>query len=151
MNAPRFDTLVQRLSTSSSRRTALGALLGGSAALLTGAAALDAKKGGKGKGKAKGHGKGKGKGKGKGQPKVTFCHRTGKDDKFTLISVGGPAAKAHRKHGDTECVAGTCQTGEATGCNSDGTCTFANATQGTPCLIEAEAGVCDAGVCVAVP
>lgn len=134
MDTSRFDALIQRLGAFSSRRTTLGVLLGGAAALLTGAAALDAKKGGKGKGK--------------GQPKVTFCHATGQDNQFTLISVGGPAAKAHRKHGDTECIAGTCQTGGATGCNTDGTCVFAKAAKGATCVVEGQSGACNAdGVC----
>ena len=44
-------------------------------------------------------GKGKGGSKGPGKAKVVLCH------KGQTITVGGPAAKAHQKHGDT---AGAC-------------------------------------------
>jgi hypothetical protein len=127
----------------------VGGLLGG-AAILSGAAVADAKKGGKGKGKKKGHGKGKGKAK--GRTKVFICHKSGGD--FELIRVGAPAVKGHSKHGDQVCgEPGVCQTGDPTGCGEDGACTFALADEGTECTTEEGAdGTCDAaGVCVATP
>lgn len=163
MDGRHFDTLTRGLLAGASRRAAFGGLLGGALALLTGASVLEARKGGKGKGKGKGKGRGKGKGKnrnnnkrngkgkgkGKGRTKVTFCHRDGNDG-FNLITVGGPAAKAHRKHDDVLCgEPGVCQTGTATGCDEEGACTFDLAEDGTACEIDGVAGTCDAeGACV---
>lgn len=157
MNGRHFDTLTEGLTAGASRRQAFGGLLGGALALLTGASVLEAKKGGKGKGKGRGKGNGKGrgnnkgKGKGKGRTKVTFCHRTDSGD-FHLITVGSPAAKAHRKHGDVQCELGVCQSGAATGCTEDGSCEFALAEAGTVCELDGVAGTCDAeGTCVPDP
>jgi len=151
MNANRFDTITQGLTSGTSRRQLVGGLLGGAVALLTGASVLEAKKGGNGKGRGKGKGKNKGN-NGKGQPKLQFCHRGGEEGEHTLISVGAPAAKAHEKHGDTPCAPGDCQTGAATGCAEDGSCTFALAAEGTPCEFEGGSGICSAaGVCGPAP
>jgi len=148
MKANRFDTITQGLTAGASRRQLVGGLLGGVVALLTGASVLEAKKGGNGKGRGKGKGKNKGN-NGKGQPKVQFCHRTGTEGEYNLISVGAPASKAHIGHGDTLCQPGVCQTGLATGCAVDGSCTYALATEGTVCELAGVAGTCDAvGVCV---
>ena len=119
--------------------------------LFRSASVLEARKRGKGrkkgKGKGRGRGRGKGKGKGKGRTKVTFCHRT-ESGEFNLITVGAPATKAHRKHGDVLCEAGACQT-VANGCAEDGSCTFDLAEEGAVCEIDGVAGTCDAeGTCV---
>jgi hypothetical protein len=91
MIVDRFDTLVQSLSQTPSRRTVLS-LLASSAfgGLLTlGTGSTEAKQGGKGKGKGK-NTKGK---------KVTLCHQG------QTITVSKSAVKGHKKHGDT---AGPC-------------------------------------------
>ena len=93
-------------------------ILVGTTSLVTGISLTEAKRGGNGKAKAKGKGKGKSKGKGSGTDKVQFCHRSKKGQSFELITVGSPAATAHLNHGDTQCEAGACQTGQATGCNA---------------------------------
>jgi len=93
MIADRFDTLVQSLSHTPSRRTALRLLAGSAfAGLLTREAGeVLAKQGGKGKGKNKKRKKGK----------VTLCHQ-GK-----TITVSKSAVKGHKQHGDTQ---GRCPT-----------------------------------------
>ena len=140
MDIKKFDEITRGLMATRSRRQLAGGLLAG-AALLTGATALEAKPG-KSKGKAKG------KGKGTGRPKVQICHRRKKGEGFKLINVGGPAAKAHRKHnGDVVCEPSACQT-VANGCAEDGACTFELAADGTECLLPTEElGECTAGVC----
>ena len=134
MDGTGFDRITRGLASGASRRKVFGGLLGGAAALVTGAAALEAKKGGNGKGKAK------------GKTKVTFCH------KGKLITVGAPASKAHLKHGDTQCVPGECQVA-ATGCSATGACEFSLAPATTPCTDPlGAAGTCDAaGVCQPTP
>jgi hypothetical protein len=154
MNGTRFDQMMRNMTEEASRRRLLGGLLGG-AAMLTGAALArtddaDAKKGGNGKGKGKGNGKGKGKGK----PKVQFCHATDEGG-YVFISVGAPAAKAHRNHKgkvDVECVADPCKTYDKT-CGVDGTCGFTPAAVDTACVAEGGVpGLCDeAGTCVPNP
>jgi hypothetical protein len=149
MDETRFDALAQELASGASRRRMLGGLVGGAAALLTGASLLEAKKGGKGKGKGNGNGKGKGNGNGngKGRTKVQICHLTD-EGTYTLIRVGSPAVKGHSKHGDTVCAAGPCQAESATGCSETGDCTFASANEGGECLTETgETGACVAGAC----
>src|SRR5215217_1519563 len=101
MIANHFDTLVQSLSHTPSRRTALRLLTGSTlGSLLTlGMGRTEAKQGGKGKGKNK---------KGK---KVTLCHQ-GK-----TITVASSAVKGHKKHGDT---LGRCPSGPTGPACSDG-------------------------------
>lgn len=143
MDGNRFDEIAENLAANASRRRLVAGLLGG-AALLTGAVAslgdVNAKKG---QGKAKG----KGRGKAHGKNKVAICHKTG-NGAFELKNVPTPALKGHLKHGDTRCEVGVCQTGEATACGVDGSCTFANAVDGTVCEAGGAAGTCQAGVCV---
>lgn len=144
MNEYRFDKITRGLTAGTSRRQVFGGLLGGAAVLLTGATVLEAKQNGQGKGKGKG--RGKSNGKGRGRPKVQFCHRKRKGEDYTLISVGSPAAKAHRGHGDELCEPETCRV--ATGCNEDGSCIFEQAAEGTDCELDGVAGTCDAaGAC----
>src|SRR5829696_8873803 len=122
MIADRFDTLVQSLSHTSSRRTAVR-LLAGSAlgSLLTvGASTAGAKPGGKGKGNGK---------KGK-KGKVTLCHQ-GK-----TITVAKAGVKGHTQHGDT---LGRCPTG-ATG-PSGPTCTD-GLTNGSETDVDCGGGTC---------
>ncbi len=160
MDGKHFDAVTQGMAEAPSRRRLLTGLLGG-ASLLTGALALSDAEAKKGKGKAKGKGKGKnngngggnGKGKKNGHNKVAICHKTD-DNGFQFKRVPNPALKGHRRHGDIVCgEAGTCQTGEATGCDEEtGACTFALAEPGTECTDELGAiGTCDAaGNCVVV-
>jgi hypothetical protein len=94
MVADHFDTLVQSLSHTPSRRTALrllaGSALGGLLTREAGGAL--ARKGGKGKGK----------GKNKKGKKVTLCHQG------RTITVSKSAVKSHKQHGDTT---GPCPSG----------------------------------------
>ncbi len=149
MDSARFDEITRNLTAGASRRQLVGGLLGGAAAMLTGAAVLEAKKGGNGKGKAKG--RGKGKGNGNGTTKVQFCHRNKKGQGFNLITVGSSAAKAHaNKHGDEQCSPPLCQ--KAIGCSATGACEYGPVTAGTACVENAIAGTCNAeGVCIPNP
>jgi hypothetical protein len=107
MENQRFDAIVRRLTSTTSRRRALVGGLAGAMAALTGTAfsgdVADAKKGGNGK--SKGHQKGKQKAKGK----TSFCHQTG-NGSFTFITVSQSARKAHLGHGDVECTPDPCRT-----------------------------------------
>jgi hypothetical protein len=147
MIADRFDTLVQSLSHTLSRRHALrllaGSALGG---LLTREAGHSlAKKGGKGKGK--------GKNKRRKKSKVTLCHQ-GKS-----ITVAMSAQKAHVAHGDsigrcptTNLPSGvTCSDGITNGSETDVDCggTCPRCAVGQTCAIRNDclSARCDAGTC----
>jgi len=133
MEGKHFDQLIKRLGAGSSRRRMLGGVIGATAAVLAGAAVLEAKPG---------------KGKGKGKTKLSYCHQTG-NGSYRFVTVGAPSG--HRKHaGDILCTPAVCQV--ATGCDqTTATCTFGPAADGTPCdvdpLVEE---ACAAGACVAV-
>ena len=150
MDDKRFDTLTQALAADGSRRRVLGALAGGIAATLAGAAALEAKRGGNGKSRGRGNGAngGNGNGRGRGREKVFICHRTDEDE-FTLIRVGAPAARAHGRHGDVVCEEVACQT--PTGCGIDeesgeAVCVYETAEPNTKCVTDDdEEGFCDNG------
>lgn len=135
MEGKNFDQLIKRLGTGTARRRVLGGMIGVTAALVTGAAVLEAKPG---------------KGKHKGQPKVSYCHQTG-NGSYRFVTVGAPSG--HSKHeGDILCTPpAPCQV--ATGCDATtGACTFGPAKEGTPCDIDpAIEEECNAlGECVAV-
>jgi hypothetical protein len=103
MDGTRFDATLRDLTTGTSRRRVLGALIGTTAGVLAGSGLVVADKGGNGKSNKGGNGKsnkgGNGKGRGRGQAKVGLCHR-GEDGRFTYIEVVSPALKGHGKHGD---------------------------------------------------
>lgn len=144
MDGQGFDRIVRGLTSAGSRRQIVGGVLGGAAALLGGAAALEAKRGG--------NGKSRGKAKGRGQTKLTFCH-SGNDRKYTPITVGSPAQKAHHeKHGDELCELDECRVA-VIGCTDEGACEYEAAPAETACTTdEGAAGFCDgAGNCVAAP
>jgi hypothetical protein len=109
MDGTRVDGMLQGLATSTSRRHALGALIGTTAGVLVGGGLVAAVKGGNGKSNKGGNGKsnkgGNGKGQGRGRAKVGFCHRNA-DGSFNYIEVGARAAKAHMNHGDIPIEAG---------------------------------------------
>jgi len=134
MEGKNFDQLIKRLGTGTARRRVLGGMIGVTAALVTGAAVLEAKPG---------------KGKGKGQQKLSYCHQTG-NGSYRFVTVGAPSG--HSKHaGDILCTPGVCQV--ATGCDeTTGACTFGLAPEGTSCDIDpAVEETCDAsGACVPV-
>jgi hypothetical protein len=155
MEGKHFDEWIKRLEAGSGRRHVLGGLVGATAALLTGATALEAKRGGKGKGKGKG--KSKGKGKGRGEQKVTICHANGSGG-YQKLTLGAPGAENHlRTHpddtpfvnccpGDT-CTAAACFTSSCV----DGACSSPTpAGVGTDCMTSTgAAGTCDINnVCV---
>ena len=79
MDATQFDTVTKGLTTTPSRRQVVGGMLGGLAATLAGARALEAKKK---------------KGKKKDKKKVTICHNG------QTITVSQSALNAHLAHGD---------------------------------------------------
>jgi hypothetical protein len=136
MEGKHFDQVIKRMGTGVGRRHVLGGVIGATAALLTGSAAIKAKKGGNGKGK--------------GKPKVSYCHQTG-NGSYRFVTVGAPSG--HSKHeGDILCTPpAACQV--ATGCSDDPlapACTFEQAEEGTECVDALGAkGTCDdAGTCV---
>jgi hypothetical protein len=136
MEGKHFDQLIKRLGAGTARRRVLGGVIGVTAALLTGAAVLEAKPG---------------KGKAKGKPKVSYCHQTG-NGTYRFVTVGAPSG--HSKHeGDIPCTPpAECQV--ATGCDeTNGTCTFGPAPVGTRCEVSPGVpGTCDEnGGCAAVP
>lgn len=148
MDGQGFDRIVRGLTNAGSRRQIVGGVLGGAAALLTGAAVLEAKRGGNGKSR----GNAKGRGKAKVQTKLTFCH-SGNGKKYTPITVASPAQKAHHdKHGDELCALDECNVA-VTGCSDEGACQYEAASAETECTTEdGVAGFCDgAGACVATP
>jgi hypothetical protein len=125
VNEDAFDRIARRLTAGTSRRSAVGGVLGGVVALLTSAVGLEAQ--GRGNGLALGRdtgGAAAGRGRGPtgsgadvdtgedievgdvseievelGQSKVSICH------KGRVITVGAPALGAHlRKHDDGQCT-----------------------------------------------
>src|SRR5215218_10827927 len=84
MDDNQFDRFTQRLTTGGSRRRMLGGILVGAAALLTGAAGLEAKPDNS---------------KARGKTKTQICHYQGvRDDgfpKYKVLSLAGPAAEKH--------------------------------------------------------
>jgi len=147
MDGKTFDRMMKRLCTDGSRREMLAGILGGAAAVVTGAAlghSTAEAKPGKGKGRGRGN-DGSGTGKGKGNTKVTLCHKNG-DGTFSPITVGAPASNSHLKHGDVPCPLAVCQV--ATSCDAAGTCTPGTAQDGTSCVTNTGAsGHCTGGTC----
>jgi len=90
VDSKQFDELVTRLASTSTRRDAVKGVLGGTLAGVGVVSVTSAKNTGK---KAKKPKKAK---KCQSKPKVCFIH------KGQTIEVSGCAAKAHRKHGDTQ-------------------------------------------------
>jgi hypothetical protein len=152
MEGKDFDQLIKRLEAGAGRRHMLGGLVGATAALLTGATVLEAKRGGHHKGKAKGKGKAKkSKGTGAGVQKVTICHANGSGG-YEKLTLGAPGADNHlRTHPEDEpfngccpddtCAADVCFTSSCVG----GACsTPTPADEGTPCTTSTgAAGTCD--------
>ena len=147
MEGKHFDQVIKRLGTGSSRRHVVSGVIGATAALLTGAAVLEAAPG---------------KGKGKGQTKVTICHYQGtkKDGtpKYKALKLGEPGAQNHLANheldtayvnccpgdecpGATECLTASCE---------EGACTTTPVAVATPCTTAAGLpGTCDVtGACV---
>ncbi len=112
-------------------------------ALLIGASALEAKRGGKGKGKAK------------GQPKVSYRHKPDAARNGKVITVGAPAGKAHDKHGDAQCpplVDACLAYDNGAPCTVTGgvaTCPTKAANNGAECVdpVTGGAGTCANGIC----
>ena len=147
MEGKHFDQLTKRLGTGAARRRVLGGLIGVTAALVTGAALLEAKPG---------------KGKGKGQQKVTICHYQGtKEDgtpKYKALTLGAPGAENHLEHHEEDtpfvdcCPGDVCEPAE---CYTEASCVEGECTSttpaavGTPCTAETGLpGFCDgAGIC----
>jgi hypothetical protein len=153
MEGNTFDTITRTLAAGLTRRRMLGGLIGTTAAVLAGAATLEAKPMGKAKGKNKTNGNG-GNGRGAGTEKVQICHRNNGRKGFKLITVGSPAAAAHERHGDTVCEPTVCQT--VTGCEiaedtGDLACVFGAVEDNTvACETDAgDVGTCVGGECVA--
>lgn len=90
MEAERFEHVLRTLTTSPSRRQALGGVLG---AILGGTSLVGVAKGKKGKGGGKGKGKGKAK-KCVDSRRITICHNG------QTIGVSNCALPAHQRHGD---------------------------------------------------
>jgi len=147
MEGKHFDQLTKHLGTGTARRQVLGGMIGATAALLTGAAALEAKPG-------------KGKGKGKGRTKVTICHYQGTHNgtpKYKALKLGAPGAANHLKHHEEDtpyvdcCVDNDCP--EAAECSTascdEGACTTTPDAVDAPCVTDTGApGVCDGtGIC----
>jgi len=133
MEGKHFDELTKHLGTGTARRRVLGGMIGVTAALLTGAAVLEAKPK---------------PGKGKGQTKLSYCHQTG-NGSYRFVTVGAPSAHGSKHVGDVPCAPAACQV--ATGCDqTTGVCIFGPAAEGTPCVDTLDdAGTCDAaGTCV---
>jgi hypothetical protein len=150
MEGNTFDTIIRTLAAGSTRRRVLGGLIGTTAAVLAGAAVLEAKP----KGKAKGKSKKNGNGGGGSTVKVQICHRNHGRKGFKLITVGSPAAAAHERHGDAVCNPTVCQT--VTGCEitedtGELACVFGAVEDNTVACETAagEAGNCVGGECVA--
>jgi len=147
MEGKNFDQLIKRLSTDTARRRVLGGMIGVTAALVTGAAVLEAKPG---------------NGKGKGQQKVTICHYQGTNDdgtpKYKALTLGAPGAENHLKHHDQDTPFVDCCPGDecpgATECLTascdEGACSTTPVAEGTPCTTDAGLpGACDlTGACV---
>jgi hypothetical protein len=153
MEGNTFDRIIRNLATGSTRRRVLGGVIGSTAAVLAGAAVLEAKPKGKGKrngkGKKKGQNGNNGGGGGAGTEKVFICHRNNGRKGYTLIEVGAPAVPAHERHGDTVCETRECFV--PVGCE-DGECTYA-VDEGASCdEFAPAAGRCNAeGLCEALP
>ena len=96
MESHAFDRITRRVTTGTSRRSVVGGVLGGLAALVTGPAVLEAKQGGNGKGKAL------------GRTKVWLCHKPDPTTGVgTIVQVAARARKGHLKHDDVECPPNT--------------------------------------------
>lgn len=148
LEGKQFDQLIKHLGAGASRRHVLGGVIGTSAALLTGAAVLEAKPG---------------KGKGKGQQKVTICHYQGTNEdgtpKYKALKLGAPGAANHLENHEEDtpfvdcCPGDTCEPEE---CFTAASCVEGECTSTTPALVGAPcttatgaAGECDgAGGCV---
>jgi hypothetical protein len=153
MEGKHFDQVIKRLGTGSSRRHVVGGVIGATAALLTGATVMGAKKGGKGGGKTK----------------KSVCHfSNGHGGKYKKLTLGGPGADNHVAHhpndgyfaevggccpGDTCTPSGQCVTAACTGTeDTTGATTFAcaetDALAGTECTIGTVTGACNGtGLC----
>jgi hypothetical protein len=152
MTVDQIDVLAKSVASQKSRRDVLkksAAVAAGGVVVMTGAGIAAA-----------------GNGHGYGRTKVWVCHRRrNAENSWKLIHVGGPARKAHEKHGDRvvegEVVDGVIQT-DVNNCGSCGVvcsavsgecyvptcvagdCGEAPAAAGTACSV----GFCDgAGVC----
>lgn len=157
MDDIRFDALTRGLTNGTTRRKVAGGLLGGALAVLGGAAALEAKRGGKGKSKGKGGGNGGGNGRGKGNTKVSICHFSDDTGEYQVLTLGAPGADNHLKHHEDDTPFVDCCPGDA--CEAAECCTTAECVEGTcACTVVAAVdtpctgGTCDgAGVCVPTP
>ena len=155
MEGKHFDQLAKHLGTGTARRRVLGGMIGVTAALLTGAAVLEAKP-------KPGHGGGK--------TKKSICHfSNGHGGKYKKLTLGGPGADNHVANhpkdgyfaevggccpGDTCTPQGQCFTAECTGTEDTTTgattfsCVSTPAATGTECTIGAVTGECDGtGLC----
>lgn len=147
MEGKHFDQLIKRLGTGTARRRVLGGMIGVTAALLTGAAVLEAKPG---------------KGKGRGQTKVTICHYQGTKNgtpKYKALTLGAPGAENHLRNHEEDtpfvdcCPGDLCEPAECftTASCVEGECSSADpADPGTLCTTEdGDPGTCDGfGNCV---
>jgi hypothetical protein len=143
MEGKHFDQLAKHLGTGTARRRVLGGMIGVTAALLTGAAVLEAKPGG-----------------GKGKTKVSICHYQGTHKgtpKYKVLKLGAPGAANHLENHEEDtpyvdcCVDNDCA--EAAECSTascvEGACSTTFDVVDTPCVTATGApGVCDgAGIC----
>ena len=118
MDKVTIDRIIRRLAADSSRRGVVGSVLGGVAALLTGAAILEAEPGSNGKSAGKGRGKSIEKGRekrtGKAKGKVWLCHQpdpiTGLAGTVIQVAVSAKGGqnrqskdRGHLGHGDVAC------------------------------------------------
>jgi hypothetical protein len=150
MEGKHFDQVIKRLGTGSSRRHVVGSVIGATAALLTGATVLEAKKGAKGGGKTK----------------KSVCHfSNGHGGKYKKLTLGGPGADNHVANhpndgyfgevagccpGDTCTPQGQCFTAACTKDTTTSTfsCVSTPAVIGTDCKINNLPGACNGtGLC----
>jgi hypothetical protein len=149
MDGKQFDQVIKRLGVGIGRRHVVGGMIGTTAALLTGAATLQAKPGGNGKGQ------------GRGRQKVTICHYQGTNGdgtpKYKALTLGAPGAENHLKNHEEDTPFVDCCPGDecpaAAECFTascvEGECTTTADPLGAECLTEdGEAGACNgAGLC----